>query len=207
MLNKLIELLFPKSCINCKKEGEFLCNSCFSQIKITNPKINNSNFIELLIPCYLYQNPVLRKAVHKLKYSFYKEISLQLAILFSHFEFPKNSHIVPIPLHKKRFKYRGFNQSEILAQNLNQPISKLLIRIKNTNSQATLNKNERTKNIKNSFEINNQISLPKSTPLIILDDICTTFSTMNEAAITLKKAGYNILYGMALAHAELKSKK
>lgn len=207
MLNKIIELLFPKSCINCHKEGKFLCDSCFSQIKITNPKINNLNFIELFIPCYLHQNPVLRKAVHKLKYSFYKDISLELSELFSHFRFPENAHIVPIPLHKKRLKYRGFNQSEILAKNLNKPISKLLIRIKNTNSQATLNKDDRTKNIKNSFEINEQIALSKSTPLIILDDICTTFSTMNEAAITLKKAGFKLIYGMALAHAELKSNK
>jgi len=204
MLNKIIEILFPKTCINCLKEGKFLCDDCFAKIKITYPQIQNSNFCALFIPCYLHQNPILRKAVHKLKYSFYKDISLELSELFSKFTLPKNAHIIPIPLHKKRLKYRGFNQSEILAKNLSQPISPILIRTKNTNSQATLSKTDRQKNIKNSFKINPEISLLKTTPLIILDDICTTFSTMNEAAITLKKAGFKIIYGMALAHAELK---
>ncbi|MFC1810668.1 ComF family protein [Patescibacteria group bacterium] len=177
------------------------------QIKITNPQIQNPNFKKLFIPCYLHQNPILRKAVHKLKYSFYKDISKNLASLFDHFKLPENAQIVPIPLHKKRLKYRGFNQAEILAENLGRPITNLLIRIKKTKSQATLSKYDREKNIKKSFVLNPEISLPKNTQLIIIDDICTTFSTMNEAAITLKKAGFELIYGMALAHCELKSKK
>lgn len=204
MIKKIIEHLFPKTCINCRKEGNFLCKDCLRQIKITNPRIRNANLKKLFVPCLLHQNPILRRAVHKLKYSFYKDISLELISLFNYFELPINAHIVPIPLHEKRLKYRGFNQSEILAQNLGRPISKLLIRTKNTNSQATLSKIDRQKNIKNSFAINPEIKLNTSTPLIILDDICTTFSTMNEATITLKKAGFRLIYGMALAHAELK---
>jgi ComF family protein len=207
MLKKFLEIVFPKSCINCFKEGEFLCQKCFSQIRITNPKLNNPNFIELFVPCYLHQNPVLRKAVHKLKYSFYQDISKQLSELFSHIKLPKNAYLVPIPLNKKRLKYRGFNQAESLAKNINRPSTELLKRIKNTNAQAHLTKKQRQKNIKNSFIINTDIRLPYNTPIIILDDICTTFSTMNEAAITLKKAGYKLIYGMALAHAELKSHK
>ncbi len=207
MLKKFLEIFFPKSCINCFKEGEFICQTCFGKIKITNPKLNNPNFIKLFVPCYLHQNPVLQKAIHKLKYSFYKDISIQLSLLFSHIKLPENAYIVPIPLHKKRFKYRGFNQAEILAQNINLPSIQLLKRIKNTNAQAQLSKNQRHKNIKNSFVINSDNPLPHSTPLVLLDDICTTFSTINEAAITLKKAGYKLIYGMALAHAEIKSKK
>jgi len=205
MIKKLIEIIFPKTCINCLKEGKFLCEDCFAQIRITNPQIQNLNFTKLFIPCYLHQNPILRKAVHKLKYSFYKDISKNLALLFAHLNLPQNALIVPIPLHQKQLKYRGFNQAEILGKNLDRPISNLLKRIKKTKSQATLSKHDRKKNIKNSFALNSEISLPKNTPLIILDDICTTFSTMNEAAITLKNAGFKLIYGMALAHAELKS--
>lgn len=195
MLDKILNLIFPPFCINCQKEGSLLCDVCFKQIKITYPKP--------LIPCSFHKNPILRKAIHKFKYSYYKDLSKPLSKLLNP---PKDAIIVPIPLHKKRLSFRGFNQSQALVDQLPNRNLKLLKRIKKTSSQAKLNKKERQKNIKDSFEINPKVALPpKSSVLILLDDVCTTFSTINEAALTLKKNGYNSVYAMALAFAELKT--
>jgi len=195
MLNKILNFLFPPTCINCNTEDEFLCENCLNQIKITYPKSN--------IPCSFHKNPILRKAIHKFKYSFYKDLAKPLSKLLNP---QKDAIIVPIPLHKKRLSFRGFNQSEELAKNLPNKTINLLQRVKKTSSQAKLSKIERQNNIKGSFMINPRVDMPpKSSTLILLDDVCTTFSTMNEAALTLKKNGYNIVHTMALAYSELKN--
>lgn len=197
MLIKLLNFLFPAICINCSTEDEFLCDNCLAQIKTTYPKP--------FIPCSFHKNPILRKAIHKFKYSFYKDLAKPLSKLLIP---PKDAIIIPIPLHKNRLSFRGFNQSEELAKNLPNKSVNLLLRVKKTSSQAKLSKSARQKNIKNSFELNSKIELPpKSSTLILLDDVCTTFSTMNEAALTLKKNGYNIVHAMALAFSELKNHK
>jgi len=197
MLIKLLNFIFPPVCINCNAEDEFLCENCISKIKTTYPKP--------LIPCSFHKNLILRKAIHKFKYSFYKDLAKPLSQLLNP---PQNAIIIPIPLHKKRLSFRGFNQSEELAKHLPNRTINLLIRTKKTSSQAKLSKHERENNIKGSFELNPQIDQPsKSTTLILLDDVCTTFSTMNEAALTLKKNGYNKVHAMALAFSELKHHK
>jgi ComF family protein len=195
MLLKILNFLFPAICINCNSEGEFLCNKCFTKIKITYPKP--------YIPCSFHKNPILRRTIHKFKYSFYKNLAKPLSKLLNP---SKNAIIIPIPLHKKRLSFRGFNQAEELAKNLTNKSINLLQRTKKTSSQAKLNKSARQKNIKGSFIINPNVDPPpKSSTLILLDDVCTTFSTMNEAALTLKKNGYNVVHAMALAYSELKN--
>lgn len=194
MLIKLLKFLFPAICINCNTEGEFLCSNCLQQIKISHPKP--------YIPCSFHKNPILRKSIHKFKYSYYKDLAKPLSKLLNP---PKNAIIIPIPLHKKRLSFRGFNQSEELAKYLPNKTINFLQRVKKTSSQATLNKSERKINMKDSFIMNPNVEAPpKSSILILLDDVCTTFSTMNEAALTLKKNGYNIVHAMALAYSELK---
>lgn len=206
---QLIEIVFPKSCISCKKEGAFLCSDCFKKIKkFDNPVMKNppDPFCKVIIPCPYHKNPILAGAVHRMKYSFYKDISKDLAKLltcaFKKAKIPKNIHLVPIPLHKKKESFRGFNQSELLAFNINLPFINLLIRNKETDVQANLKRTERLTNLKDAFEINpNAPDIPKNTPLLIIDDICTTFTTVTQAAKVLQKNGYNVLLIAALARA------
>lgn len=208
LLKPILDIIFPSMCINCKKEGALLCDDCFKTIEICNILKTAEPIQKIYIPCLYHKNPILQKAIHRLKYTFYKDLANPLSQLLKQmidkYPLPNNIHIVPIPLHKKRQKFRGFNQSEILAQQLNLPISNLLIRTKHTERQATLNKHQRKLNLENSFVINPKIQFRKTTPLLILDDICTTFSTMREAAKALQKAGFKIIFGIVIAHAELK---
>lgn len=208
-IKKLIDIIFPKRCISCDTEGSFLCNDCFKKIKkYKNPVLEEPHdpFKKIIIPCPYHRNPILSKAIHRMKYSYYKDLSENLSALlseaFKKISLPQNTHIVPIPLHKKRKSFRGFNQSVLLAQNLNIPIIELLIREKETRIQASLKRNDRLHNLQGAFEMNYSIKVPeKDTPLLILDDICTTFTTVTHAAKVLQKNGYNVLLIAALARA------
>jgi ComF family protein len=214
MFKKFLDFIFPKFCIECKKEGEFICEECFNKIrKFNDPVFKNIEpglFKMIVIPCPFHKNPVLRKALHCMKYKFYKDICGILAKLLKEpLEKISGAIIVPMPLHKKRLKYRGFNQAEELAKYTGITVCNLLIRSKNTKAQATLSKKERIENTKEAFIINpkfSQSTILKDTPIILLDDVCTTFSTIKSAALTLQKNGFSKIIACAAAYAELHKK-
>jgi ComF family protein len=94
--------------------------------------------------------------------------------------------IIPVPLHRSRERLRGFNQAELIAKHLGRPVSaRLLRRRKNTPSQTGLSRNERKQNLASAFEVCGKVE----GTLIVVDDVYTTGSTMNEIAKTLKRAG------------------
>lgn len=98
----------------------------------------------------------------------------------------EGSLIVPVPLHHSRERARGFNQAELLAARLGLPIEKKLLgRRKNTPSQTGLSRNERKRNLAGAFEARGDVH----GKVIVVDDVYTTGSTMNEIARTLKRAG------------------
>ena len=112
--------------------------------------------------------------------------------------------LVPVPLHQKRYKWRGFNQalllSEYIANKFNLPVcANLIIRQRNTKPQTKIKSmKERRKNIKGAFFCP-QESLVGNKNIIIVDDVCTTLATLNECAIELKKAGAKEVWGLAVA--------
>ena len=118
--------------------------------------------------------------------------------------FERISFIIPVPLHKKRLRERGFNQSEFIAGligNLYQipVLSDLLTKTVPTLPQATLTKVERAKNIKGAFQVKESSYIQKGTVLLI-DDVYTTGATVNECARVLKRAKAEQVYVFALAH-------
>ena len=105
--------------------------------------------------------------------------------------------IVPIPLHKKRQRVRGYNQAELFARvigaRLGIPVcADLMIREKNTVPQKELNEAERKNNLKNAFKITKNIV--HLSYILLVDDIYTTGSTIDAAALALKKAGGTHIY-------------
>jgi ComF family protein len=94
--------------------------------------------------------------------------------------------VIPIPLHRSRERARGFNQAELIASRLGRPMhTRVLRRRKNTISQTGLTRNQRQHNLSAAFEVRGEIR----GNVILIDDVYTTGSTMNEAARTLKRAG------------------
>ncbi len=141
---------------------------------------------------YRFEEP-LRTLLHDYKYREKLYLSHFLAekmLLTSPAIIPKNTCFMPIPLHKKRLRKRGFNQAAILVNHLAKKLGKPCLldhiqKIKNTLPQAALEAKARRQNIRNSFKI-------KPIPyqhVILIDDLITTGSTANELAYQLKKQG------------------
>jgi len=114
---------------------------------------------------------------------------------------PEDMVITFVPMFKKREKQRGFNQAELIAKELgqitNREVVPLLEKIKDTPSQTELNKEERVKNVRDSFQIKKEVNCPKN--VLIVDDIWTSGATMEECARILKKSGVEIIRGFTLA--------
>ena len=111
--------------------------------------------------------------------------------------------IIPVPLHKRRFNWRGFNQAFLLSQNIanrfNLPVYEdALIRKRNTKPQTKIKLMEdRKKNIKGAF-VCLKNNLIRNKNVIVIDDVCTTSATLNECAIELKKAGAKSVWGLVV---------
>ena len=119
-------------------------------------------------------------------------------------ELLKRNHvdlIVPVPLHKSRKRARGFNQAEILAEELGKylciPVNKkALVRTKKTLPQKRYDNRERKKNIKNAFALVEDIQADK---VVLIDDIYTTGSTIDEAANVLRNAGVSNVFFLTIS--------
>ena len=109
-------------------------------------------------------------------------------------EYREAACLVPVPIHKNRKRKRGFNQAEVLANHLGKicgiPVLNALERIKNTESQTKLTREERKQNIVGAFMLakNMEAHIDKQA-LILIDDVCTTSATLEECARVLKEAG------------------
>ena len=112
--------------------------------------------------------------------------------------------IVPVPLHKRRYNWRGFNQALLLSEYIASKFDllvdeNLIIRGRNTKPQTKIKSmEERKKNIKGAFFCPRNNSV-KNKNAIIIDDVCTTLATLNECAIELKKAGAKEVWGLVVA--------
>ena len=146
---------------------------------------------------FMYEE-ILRDLLLDIKFNAKKRIAQGLGFLWAEClksNPPENIsgfELVPMPMHKKKQSRRGFNQAEILtlplAKALNIPISKALIRTKNTLPQSEVHHSRRAENVDGIFAINPKIN-PIGKKYILTDDIFTTGASLNECAKTLKNAG------------------
>jgi ComF family protein len=122
---------------------------------------------------------------------------------FPDFDFSPYHLMIPVPLHIKRLRERGFNQSLILAQAMGKkhhlPVNfSLLKRHKFTLTQTGFNRREREQNIKGAFAVSNPEAIQNEN-IILIDDVYTTGATMNECARELMKAGARKVAVLTLA--------
>jgi len=154
---------------------------------------------------------LVQKLIRLFKYNpFIKELSGTLAsLIINHFQLLDNPpdfkgfFLIPIPLEKRKLKQRGFNQAEEIAKELSKSleiplISDCLLKIKANFPQIKLSGKEREENIKGVFLCKNPEKI-KGRKILLLDDVYTTGSTMEEAARVLKTAGAKEIWGVAVA--------
>ena len=222
----LLDCLFPKHCFVCQKEGEYLCSACFDKIELADNKCylcgtmtqelgicsacQKLTDIDSVIVATAYDNNVAGLMVEALKYNFVEPIAPALAKLIQKRIFRDKLEtiviqktLIPIPLHKKRFLERGFNQSQLLAAELSHCFqcrieSNLIKRVRYTSQQAKLTRAERLVNIKEAFAVKSfSLDLQE---VILVDDVITTGSTLSGAAKVLKQAGVKKVIAVAVCH-------
>ncbi len=113
--------------------------------------------------------------------------------------------LIPVPMHFFRKNFRGYNQSEIIAAELatqipHWKVENLVKRVKNTPQQAHLSRAQRLVNVIDAFEVQKN-KLPKSTKLLLIDDIVTTGSTLWEMKQVLEKSGFEEIKALTLGKA------
>jgi len=222
-LERLWDLIFPKKCIHCGRNGSYLCEDCLFLIEI-NPfeyclcdKIEKRSRCEnckdkkldKILSTTNYNQKIIQQAIHKFKYSYIKELSLQFSFLMlRHLELTNNIPdkdflIIPVPLSPSKKRRRGFNQSEEMARIISTAMGiemddYSLKKMKNNLPQAGLGKEERTDNIKGCYQVGEKNSI-KDKKIILIDDVYTTGATMEECAKALKESGAKEVWGLTIA--------
>lgn len=241
LLNKIsdfaLDILFPISCLGCGKPGEWLCEECLEKIPLKlnqvcplcEKSITPNGFvcfncrrkysIDGLLASSSYQNKLLAHLIHLYKYRFIEKLSEPLgelmlrAILSS--ETPLPDLIISVPLHKRRLRSRGFNQSEKLAHYVAEKISpgffipvanNILVRNRYTSPQMKIKSySQRRKNIRGAFTIDRKnTKIIRGKRILLIDDIATTGATIFECAETLKRKGAREVYALILARQSFK---
>ncbi len=160
-----------------------------------------------LLYCYDFQVPGIREAIHDLKYGGIRELAqplgLLIAALLEAHPFCAGWPTIAMPLAKGRQLERGFNQSQLLAAQLGWPLlDGILLRHKTRTPQAQLNRAQRLENVKGIFCLSAAATVAgqlKGREIIVIDDVATTGSTLNEAAAILKTAGAAAVWGVVVA--------
>ena len=224
---KLIELavdsFFPRRCVGCGKVGGFLCPQCLGKLpRILPPLCPNCGRPQasgIVCPsCWQRQteidgirspfrfDEVIRNAIHELKYRNLRAISPCLAELLAAYlksnPLPGEA-LICVPLHPRRLRERGYNQSSLLARELGRHIDlpvieDCLIRVKQAQPQVrTVDVEERRRNVADAFVCRDEKVSGRQ--IILIDDVCTSGATLESCAAALKSKDATSVWGLTLA--------
>jgi ComF family protein len=231
----ILDLIFPVGCINCGRDGEWLCADCAKKLsykskqyclgcKTSNdrgqfcPVCKKNYYLDGVMIAGDYDDKILALIIKHLKYHFIKDIAKILSDYMVTFvkegcgraKGTKNKFtdlfdgylVIPVPLHRRRRLWRGFNQAQLIAGHLAQSLGLKtdetgLIRIRNNQPQAKLKEAERKNNIIGCFAWRGQFL--NGANILIVDDVVTTGATLDECAKILKQNGGGKIWGLVAA--------
>ena len=219
-----LDVLFPRTCVSCNKQNGYLCDECLAN-KTTPLKPpwcdrcglpakagsqcafcrDHPPTLAGLRTAYAFEG-ALREAVLSLKYRGLRAAGEELGDLLARFvvdhPLPVDV-IVPVPLHPRRLKERGYNQAEVIARPLGEATSlavtpAALQRTVWTEPQARMeNRTHRAQNLNGAFAA--RAELVAGRRVAVVDDVCTTGATLNACADALTAAGAVSVWGLTLA--------
>lgn len=224
-MNLFLDLLFPKRCAGCGKFGTYLCEGCrqsqrlhFRQIcpVCERPAVDGKTHPGCKTPfsfngatfVFAYQPPV-SLVIRRLKYNFVRDLAEAVVSWttdeLKKLRFPQDSVLVPIPLHRLRHNWRGFNQAEILGREIAKEMGwsfrdDILVRSQFRKPQTEVKEaKKRRENVRGIFSINRPLNHLAMKPFILFDDVWTTGATLKEAAKVLKRNGAKFVHALAIA--------
>lgn len=227
----ILDLFFPKRCVGCGKFGKYVCENCAKSVRIiyrgdticpmcekpaiegrTHPKCQSKWGIDGLTSVFHYDG-VVKKILKTIKYRFASDCVREVSDLVTTMSYNNieewgrywtDCQFVPIPLHLKRLRFRGFNQSELMISELAQKFNwivnqEFLERSRYTQPQVEkLTKQARLENMQSVFKVAPRVSA-SGVRIVLFDDVFTTGATMRSAANTLKRAGASWVWGLTIA--------
>jgi len=229
LISHIINILYPSKCPLCEGNSDKfihspLCTYCWSQIRSYNgPSCRicampfPSELSSICKQCFKQSPPfskvinfgiyegVLAEAINQLKFHGVRRIAKPLGTLMCSLSLPLMDGIVPVPLHIKSLRERGFNQSlliaRILSRSLHIPLfMDILIKKKDTPPQIGLSAKERIANIRNAFTVIGDI---KGLRILLVDDVMTTGATARACSHELVKAGALEVIVLTLARSRM----
>ncbi|MDO4881373.1 MAG: phosphoribosyltransferase family protein [Capnocytophaga sp.] len=202
----ILSTLFPKYCISCheimSQKEEFICISCRHFLEKTNfheekiNKITEKFWGSFPLSCasalfYFQKEGVVQRLIHELKYYGKENIGQWLGKWYAT-ELSQSPHyqnidiVIPIPVHPKKLKTRGYNQVHLFAKEIANSlqaklIEDVLVKTFNNSAQAQKNKEERYKDSKDLFSVQNKEKIIGKN-ILLVDDVITTGATLEVCA-------------------------
>jgi ComF family protein len=208
-----VEFLYPPSCLICHQPPEYfnqkICTSCWNTIQPlsqhhplyveTRQKLLRDHYIHDLVSCFVFEKDgAFQHIVHALKYQEFKSLGIELGNRIGSVMQTRELDvdiIIPIPLHKRKYRERGYNQAEYVARGiasiLHKPVCNAAVhRIRYTQTQTKLSAEERRKNMEHAFEISEHgKNIIADKVCLLVDDVITTGATTNACAKELLGRG------------------
>jgi ComF family protein len=222
--NSCLDFVFPPMCISCNnhlEDGqERVCRTCWNSIQSvtrrhplfidTREKLLAGSFVSDLVSRYVFEKEgAFQQIAHGLKYQGFKSLGIALGRRIG--EQMRDwgvagEILIPIPLHKIKFRERGYNQAEMIARGISEVTgiqlrADIVGRKKHTQTQTQLNLEERTENLEEAFEIATG-ALVENRICVVVDDVITTGATINSCASELLKAGATRVVAVSAALAQ-----
>lgn len=218
----MLEWLLPPRCGSCRSLGSWLCEACRSRIRPLEEPLcvrcgrevefegascgcrQRMKALWRLRSAASYEGP-LEKAIHRFKYEGWRVLAPVLAGLIMDSlagHVPPGAVLVAVPLHRRRRRARGYNQSELLAGRLRRPLGigappGRLLRLRDTPSQTGLDRLRRRDNVDGAFGWRGPNL--EGLPVVVVDDVTTTGATLEACAVTLRAAGAGRILGLTVA--------
>ena len=210
--NDVVSLLYPHTCAGCGsdvlQEDALICFNCHADLPVTDFYRQPQNPVEKIfrgrIPVqsctshvYFTKHSSVQNLLHQLKYKGNKDVGRLMGTMIG--DGLRNSGwmngvdaVIPLPLHSKKLKKRGYNQAEIIAQGIGDEmgvpvLTDIIVRRRNTETQTQKTRMERWWNIESKFELIKQISIVNRHVLLV-DDVITTGATLESCGMELLKA-------------------
>ena len=205
--NKALEYIFLPCCGVCGQIGEgYLCAKCGKELEKYNLLDDSMKNVEIM---HIFKySEIIRKLILQYKFNdkayLYKTFCEIIVKDKKAFDFIKSYDIIiPVPIHKKRMRERGYNQSELISKELASMCdlaiyTNVLTKVKNNKPQSTLDQKEREENTKNVYKLINSEKIYNK-KVLIFDDVFTTGATISACIREIEKASPSKIGVLTLA--------